>query len=428
MINEELSNSEKLEKTFGIDFTKSEPKHDKRREKAKRDYRLFANITEDFKVTEDNIDDWALREAANKYNVQPYDLKKELLKEEVQEELTEDVTIDQAARELEAEKAAVEDKNQVEKVLDRSLKIAKRMRGADGDFPNVLLIGDAGFAKTDMVRQWAKNNGINLVKKDVGTMNASDLGGIVARDPDDPKYATKLGTNEMAKALSRPNSVLFLDEYNRSRADVRSTLLTLVQNHIIWDPNEENSTKYLDNFLFTIAAINPPNSAYRDAKQLDPAEMSRFYSVTIQPDPAEHLRYLKKEYTKLLNNADKEDKLEYEGKLKLAETILTDESFYYDTTAEVQDGQDDPQYRPLNYRSFKLALDRCDGTKADLLDIWSHYCNYKKKSLITTILSEYQDVEDKATDALKGGTTSDVFAKTMTNREKLAAAFPELGL
>ena len=232
-----------------------------------------------------------------KNNIQSYDLKHVLLKEEK--------TIDQAGRELEAEVARVESQNQVDKVLDRSLKIAKRKQrsGDTGDFPNILLVSDAGFGKTDMVRQWAKKNGINLVQKNLGTMGPEAFGGIVARDADDPRYATRLGTNEMIKALEKPNSVLFLDEYNRSKTEVRGAVLTLVQNHMVWDPTEENQEKFLDNFLFTVAAINPPNAAYKGAKEMDPAEMSRFYTVNMQPDPMEHLKYLRSFYTEKIEGA-----------------------------------------------------------------------------------------------------------------------------
>ena len=105
------------------------------------DYRRLANIDESVQLTEDKIDDFALQSVSAKYNIQPYDLKHMILGEAV--------TIDQAARELEAEKVAAENKNQVEKVLDRSLKIARRKAksGDHGDFPNVLLISDAGFGK-----------------------------------------------------------------------------------------------------------------------------------------------------------------------------------------------------------------------------------------------------------------------------------------
>ena len=75
-----------------------------------------------------------------------------------------------------------------------------------------------------------------------------------------------------------------------------------------------------------------------------------------------------------------------------------------------------------------MALDFSDGTKKDFLDIWSHYCNYKKKGIVETILSDYVDVEDKANDAIKDGSESDVFAKSKTNREKLKAKFANLNV
>lgn len=383
------------------------------------DYRAFANLDEDVEITADNIDEWALNEAAVKNSVQPYDLKHKLLGE--------DVTLDQAARTLEAEVARAESQNQVDKVLDRSLKIAKRKQrsGDRGDFPNILLVSDAGFGKTDMVRQWAQKNGINLVQKNLGTMGPEAFGGIVARDAEDPRYATRLGTNEMIKALEKPNSVLFLDEYNRSKTEVRGAVLTLVQNHMVWDPTEENQEKFLENFLFTVAAINPPNAAYKGAKEMDPAELSRFYSLNMQPDPMEHLNYLKSVYTSKMNTApDEEEKLEYKRKLALAEAILTSPRFTYDSAIDIEENQDNPSYKPLNYRSFKMALDYSDGTKDDFLSIWNHYCNPKKKRIIEDILGNYVDIDDKANDALKDDSESDVFSKEMSARAKLSAAFP----
>ena len=114
------------------------------------------------------------------------------------------------------------------------------------------------------------------------------------------------------------------------------------------------------------------------------------------------------------------------GRLELAKTILKDKNLTYDSEVEVLDNQDDENYIPLNYRSFKKALDESDGTKKDFLDLWSDFCNYKKKGLIQTILSDYVDVQDKANDALKGGTKSSVFAKAVSNSEKLFNAFPDL--
>lgn len=237
------------------------------------EYRKYANLDEDFEITEDNLDDWALNSAAIKCNIPKADAKHRLLGE--------DITLDQAARETEADDIAEGDKNQVEIVLDRAFKRAKKLqkRGITSDFPNVLIISDAGMGKSEMVRQWAQQNGIHLVEKNLGTMTPEALGGIVARSSKNPAVATRLGTTEMADTLDKPNSVLFLDEYNRAKTEIRGAVLTLVQNHLVYDPESDSGYKFLPNFLFTVAAINPANTNYKGAKELDPAEKSRFYTL-----------------------------------------------------------------------------------------------------------------------------------------------------
>lgn len=81
------------------------------------------------------------------------------------------------------------------------------------------------------------------------------------------------------------------------------------------------------------------------------------------------------------------------------------------------------RWTPLNYRSLHLALEASDGKKDKLLRIWNQFAAREKKSMIETILSDYEDVQDKATDAISDPSESDVFAKTKTNREKLKAKF-----
>ena len=206
------------------------------------EYRKYANLDEDFEITEDNLDDWALNSAAIKCNIPKADAKHRILGE--------DITLDQAARETEADKVAQGDKNQVEVVLDRSLKIAKKKqrRGAHSDFPNVLLVADAGMGKTEMVREWAEENGIHLFEVNLGTTPPETLGGIVARSSKNPAVATRLGTTDLADALDKPNSVLFLDEYNRAKTEIRGAVLTLVQNHLIYDSESDSGYKFLPNF------------------------------------------------------------------------------------------------------------------------------------------------------------------------------------
>lgn len=337
--------------------------------------------------------------------------------------------VDTAAAQVDAEEVVlVEEETRIEKALNRSLSRAK---GKKKDFPNILLVGDAGFGKTQIVHEWAKKNNINLVYKDAKTMNATDLGGMIARDADNPRRTQRLGSNEFSKSLSKPNSVLFLDEFNRAKDEIRGALLTLVADHVVWNPDVDGEMEFLPNFLFTIAAINPPNAAYPGAKNMDPAERSRFRRIPIQPDPQEHLRYLTTYYSDLIKEAeasgDSVDKLENERRLALAKTLLNSPDFYYDTEEEVEDGVDDSAYVPLNYRSLKIALDESDGTKADFLDIWSDFCNYNKKQLISDILKEYVDVQDKANDILnKHQTKSSVFVTKDSMRDKLRKLAPNI--
>lgn len=388
-------------------------------------YRKYANLDESVTITEDMIDEWALNEASCKHSCMPKDLKARLL--EADTEIS-DTTIDQAAKNLQAKKIEVDSANQIIKALDRAYNTAKAKQrnvaaGIDepGDYPNIILMGQAGTGKTSVIKQWAKARGVNLVMKDAKTMDPAALGGIVSKDASDPDYAKRVGTKEF-KTLDAPDSVLFLDEYNRAKSEIRGALLTLVQDHTVWDPNAEGEMRYIPNFLFTVAAANPGGgTTYRGAKEMDPAERSRFRRINIVMDPAEHLRYLESHYGKLLQNVtDEDDKLAIEGRLEIAKKLLNSPKFAYDTPIDEDEltGEDDA-YIPLNYRSLKRLLDDCDGTKKDFLDLWSEYCNYKKKNMVVDILSDFVDVKDRSNDALAQGTKSSVFNKTLSHREKL---------
>lgn len=81
------------------------------------EYRKYANLDEDFEITEDNLDDWALNSAAIKCNVSKADAKHRILGE--------DITLDQAAREMEADKVIKGDTSVIKQTLDAALRQAK---------------------------------------------------------------------------------------------------------------------------------------------------------------------------------------------------------------------------------------------------------------------------------------------------------------
>lgn len=286
---------------------------------------------------------------------------------------------------------------------------------------------------TSICRAWAKANGVNLVEVRGSTLDPTDIGGLFAQPEKGATRAKKVATG-IFEPLEQPNSVLFLDELNRASTPVRNALLELVNSHYLPDPNNpQGGQLFLPNFLFTIATINPPSGDY-NVTPLDPAESSRFRNVQLTADNKYILKYLEKKYTEEAAEArkagDEEAALESDGRKKLAQTLLNSNKFAFDDREELIAGQDalDYLYHPLNYRSLTELLDTSDGTKQDLLDLWSEIVNPRKKNVAELILANYKDVEDKANAALADGTESEVFAKKISLSDRLKKAYPDLNV
>ena len=278
---------------------------------------------------------------------------------------------------------------------------------------------------TAIVKQWARKNGVNLYALDAGKLNPEDLGGIVGYDPDDPHYTRKLGNKDIIEELSKPKSVLFLDEYNRARSNIRSALLKLVQNHVL--PSGKGDL-FLPNLLFTVAAINPSSTAY-EVNELDDAETSRFDRIEIVPDPLEHLDYLNRYFDERIKKAQEAGNekfvLRRKGQKALANTILKDPRFEYTSLEDIEAGRG--QYGSTNYRSFLRALEASDGTKNSLLKVWNTTCDARQKKTIEDILKNFKDVDDKANQVLKSGTKSKVLQKEIDIMDKVNNYLASLG-
>jgi len=249
----------------------------------------------------------------------------------------------------------------MEIALTKALKQALRAKKhGTQNWVNVLFIGLAGVAKTGRIMYWCKQHGVNLVTKSAASMDAGDVGGALAPDMKTMR-AVKLGTSEMDELDEKP-SILFLDELNRAHKDVRGTLLTLIQNHTIPDPSSPGSQRYLRNFLFTVAAINPSDSDLQtmsrkfgwdynpedgesfEVNTLDDAERSRFISKYVNASPMETYKYLKRTYEGMLEDAkddgDQEEITEYTNKLNLAKQILLNRKFSFDSPADIRDSKE----------------------------------------------------------------------------------------
>lgn len=292
-------------------------------------------------------------------------------------------------------------KGEVEEALDRALRNANRIQkknsknGTDrvsGD--NVLLVGRAGTGKTERIKNWAKQRGLDLEQYQVQSLDPTDLAGIIGRDDSDPEYAQRLGNKEFHR-LDNPNAVLFLDEINRASEAVLGSLLTLVQNHKIVDPKGPNGMRTLP-FKFTVAAMNPPSIEY-DVTELDMAMQTRFKFYQVEADNEFQKMfyddYFKKEIRE--NRDDPEELKILKGQAAIANTLMSSEQFYWDDEREEHEAHENG-FPALNPRTLSQCLWDCDGTKEDFLDLFVHTCNPAKLQMVEDILEDYEDVDDEA--------------------------------
>lgn len=290
------------------------------------------------------------------------------------------------------------DAGKIESTLDQVLKANKRVIRTGGDnFVNVLFIGPAGTGKTARIKAWARKNNINLVHKLASTMDDTDLGGAIAPDKEG-QYVQRLASTELDELANVQDSVLFLDEYNRAYNSVRGTLLTLIQEHTIPDPRVRGGKRFLPNFLFTIAAINPEGEY--NVNELDKAEKTRFMKVMVPHEKMNTLSYLKREIARMYDsnmddpNVDQEEKAEFAtellGKFEIAKTVLSHPDFDFIETDDV----DEPGV--TSARTFTNLVMFCDGTKKNFIDNWNSFCDPSQKTTIERILREFKDVQNKA--------------------------------
>ena len=327
--------------------------------------------------------------------------------------LNEDTLANAVARDAVDNK--VHDANNLEYVLDRAYaaNMAKKRRQAKGVKPsgwiNVLVAGAAGIGKTARVEAWAEGKGLKFIEEDVKGMDLSDIGGAVSPDRETGTKAVKLGTTQFDDLDFTTDdegnkvdqySLLFLDEFNRGDAQIRGSLLTLINNHKIPDPNAPGHMRYLDGMLFTVVAINPGGGDY-NTDVLDAAERSRFLIVDMKASNKDSLDYLIKQYKADLSVEDDPDEINaIKGRMELAKTILNSGQFEFDSDQEEAIAQEN-QTNILNPRTLTQALDLSDGTKKDFLMWWNGMCNPTKRGIIETILSNYKDIENKANSVFK---------------------------
>ena len=147
-----------------------------------------------------------------------------------------------------------------------------------GDSEAVLIEGDTGIGKTQIVRQFAERKGLPLctIQVSEGT-DMTDVFGL-------PDF-------EGGHTVYRPPSwylpgercVLFMDEVNRN-ATILKGLMRLATDHRIGDI-------VLPDGSYVIGAVNPEFGQIYTVVEMDPAHRARFQLIQLRPTVAEWLEY-----------------------------------------------------------------------------------------------------------------------------------------
>lgn len=164
------------------------------------------------------------------------------------------------------------------------------------------IVGHAGVGKTQIVKQACeeakeklreilKNRKLETETKTTALVfvEPPDLLGLchISVDPDDKEELT---------VFARPSlipkngcGILFFDEANRANKEIKSGLLTLIED------GEVNGHKLGDNWLIVLAG-NPPNDRYQGATDFDPALLDRVCPVWFKSDAQATVNFLAEKY------------------------------------------------------------------------------------------------------------------------------------
>lgn len=301
--------------------------------------------------------------------------------------------------------------NKITRLLEKALKVSIRNRKMGlKENCNVLLIGLPGSAKTASVYDWAKGKGsdVNLVYVNAKNNDLEAyINGYTLPDKADTDYVKQAYSKNLSE-LDEPNSVLFLDEYNRQiKPHVRASLLTLINEHYIVgndpDPRDPEGKKRLKthtfkNLLFTIACINPAVPTDKGAAPLNDAELSRFAAILdgLDSDPASAADYLNKRFDILIATYPKDDP-DYAEILEtflriqhLGLFIVRHYNFDYDTRDDLNVLYT-KQKKMLNQRSLGEILISCGGDVEEMKEWVESFSQFidRDVEMLLNILDDY---------------------------------------
>lgn len=152
-----------------------------------------------------------------------------------------------------------------------------------------LLLGFHGLGKTEIIKQWAKDQDFMLKMLNLGTVEPGDIVGLPERDDKrgTMKYYIPDWLVDLADyAEENPNkaAVIYLDEFNRVHKDTLNAVWSLFLEKRIHQFQ-------LPKNVYIIAAMNPDDADHTVTDVSDSALMSRLCTIKIEPDSSVFLKY-----------------------------------------------------------------------------------------------------------------------------------------
>jgi hypothetical protein len=145
---------------------------------------------------------------------------------------------------------------------------------------SVLLRGNHGLGKSQVVRQVAKGFGLEVIDRRLSQMSEGDMIGLPSTDGE----VTRFNPPEWYKNACKKPVALFLDELNRATPEVMQAAFQVVLDR------ELNGWK-LHPQTRVYAAIN--SSAAYSVNEMDPALLDRFWAIDLTPDTQDWLTWAK---------------------------------------------------------------------------------------------------------------------------------------
>ncbi|KAF2956103.1 MoxR family ATPase [Marinitoga sp. 38H-ov] len=150
-----------------------------------------------------------------------------------------------------------------------------------GEIP--LIWGHFGVGKTDIAKDIAKETNRELIILIISQMEPGDLIGLPSKEEDKTVFLKPDWWPE------NNNTIIMIDEINRAHRSIRNAIMQLlldrrIHNHV------------LPEGTWIMAAANPPDDDYDQVDLItDPAFMSRFFHLSLNPEVNEWIKWAQNE-------------------------------------------------------------------------------------------------------------------------------------